>query len=152
MAELLVSAVPELRERLVAENIRRGWGALVGPHVARHARPQGVSSGCLHVVVDNSPWLQELTLRAEELTARVAGRFDTVRSLRFTLGRLPGATEASAPPAARPARALGPDDVREIDESVVAIRDPEARAAARRLLVAARRSSRTMGEMRRGVE
>ena len=152
MAELLVSAVPELRERLIAERIRRGWGVLVGPDVARHARPQGVSGGCLHVVVDNSPWLQELTLRAEELTARVAGRFGTVRSLRFTLGRLPGPTEASEPPAARPARALGPDDVREIDESVVAIRDPEARAAARRLLVAARRSSRTMGEMRRGVE
>ena len=152
MAELLVSAVPELRERLVADGIRRGWGALVGPDVARHARPQALSGGCLQVVVDNSPWLHELTLRTAELTARVAARFDTVRSLRFTLGRLQTAAETSAPPAARPVRALGPDDVREIDESVVGIRDPEARAAARRLLAAARRSSRTTGEMTRGVE
>ncbi len=152
MAELLVSAVPELRERLVAETIRRGWAAVVGPEVARHARPQSVTGECLHVVVDNSPWLQELTLRAAELTARVAARFDAVRSLRFTLGRLPRTAETSAAPPARPARALGPDDVREIDASVAGIRDPEAQAAARRLLVTARRSSRTTGEMSRGVE
>jgi len=151
VAELLVSAVPELRERLVVERIRRGWSALVGADVARHARPQGVTNGCLHVVVDNSPWLHELTLRVEELSARVAARFDAVRSLRFTLGRLEGAAETAPPPTARPTRALGPDDVREIDESVVPIRDPEVRAAARRLLVAARRSV-THGEMTRGVE
>jgi hypothetical protein len=151
VAELLVSAVPELRERLVGERIRRGWSALVGADVARHARPQGVTNGCLHVVVDNSPWLNELTLRAEELTRRVAARFDTVRSLRFTLGRLEGASEAAPTRAARPPRALGPDDVREIDESVVPIRDPEVRAAARRLLVAARRFA-TQGETTRGVE
>lgn len=142
MAELLVSAVPELRERLVAERVRRAWSALVGPDVARHAWPQGFANGCLHVVVDNSPWLHELTLRAAELTSRVAARFETIRSLRFTLGHLENSAET--PPPARPMRVLGPDDVREIDETVAPIRDPDVKAAARHLLGAARRS--------RGVE
>jgi predicted nucleic acid-binding Zn ribbon protein len=138
VAELLVDAMPQLRERLVAERVRRAWSGLVGPDVARHAWPQSVSNGCLHVFVDNSPWLHELTLRAAELAPRVAARFDTVRSLRFTLGRVEGAPEP--PPPARPARVLGPDDVREIDETVAPIRDPEVRAAARRLLGTARRA------------
>ena len=163
MAELLVSAVPELRERLLADRIRRAWGTLVGPDVARHARPQSIANGCLHVIVDNSPWLHELTLRAAEVTDRVAARFESIRSLRFTLGHLEGAAEASARPSTRPTPVLEPDDVREIDESVAPIRDPEVRAAARRLLGTARRfergrasrggaSAEASGEMIRGVE
>ena len=140
MAELLVSAVPDLRERLVADGIRRAWSGLVGADVARHARPEGVTKGCLHVVVDNSPWLNELTLRAAEISGRVAARFENVRSVRFTLGRFEGAAETSAPPARPRRRTLGPDELREIDASVLSIPDPESRAAARRLLVTARRS------------
>jgi hypothetical protein len=154
VAELLVNAMPGLRERLVAERICRTWSALVGPDVARHAWPQGVTNGCLHVVVDNSPWLHEMTLRAEELTGRVAARFETIRSLRFTLGRLEGSSETPPPPA-RPPRVLDLDDVREIDETVAPIRDPDVRAAARRLLGTARRfgsgaSAEASGEMIRG--
>jgi hypothetical protein len=125
----------------------------VGADVARHARPQGIANGCLHVVVDNSPWLQELTLRAEALTGKVAARFDAVRSLRFTLGRLDGSHPPPEPaPTPRPTRALGPEDVREITESVAPIRDPEARAAARRLLAAARGAGARADRDTRGVE
>jgi hypothetical protein len=145
VAELLVSAVPELRERLLADRLRRAWSALVGPDVARHARPQSIANGCLHVIVDNSPWLHELTLRAAEVTGRVAACFESIRSLRFTLGHMEDAAEASTLPSTRPARVLGPDDIREIDESVAPIRDPEARAAARRLLGAARRDATIRG-------
>ena len=157
--------MPGLRERLVAERIRRTWSALVGPDVARHAWPQGVTNGCLHVVVDNSPWLHEMTLRAEELTGRVAARFETIRSLRFTLGGLEGSSETPPSPPARPTRVLDLDDVREIDATVAPIRDPDVRAAARRLLGTARRfvapsgsasrsgaSAEASGEMTRGVE
>jgi len=145
VADLLVSAVPELRERLFAERIRRAWSTLVGPDVARHARPQSIANGCLQVIVDNSAWLHELTLRAAELTDRVAARFESIRSLRFTLGHLEGAGEVSARPPTRPSRVLDPDDVREIDASVAPIRDPELRAVARRLLGTARRFEPTRG-------
>ncbi|MGH7392628.1 MAG: DUF721 domain-containing protein, partial [Candidatus Rokuibacteriota bacterium] len=87
--------MPELRERLVEEAIRRGWTAVVGPDAARRARPQRLANGCLEVVVDNSPWLAELTLRAPDLTARLAARFDGVRTLRFVVGTVPA--DAPAP-------------------------------------------------------
>jgi len=47
--------------------------------------------------------------------------------------------------AALSTRRLSPDDVREIDATVASIRDPEVRAAARRLLGSARRSERARG-------
>lgn len=89
IADLLVGALPALRERLLEREIRRSWAALVGPDVARRARPRALINGCLEVLVDNSPWLHELTLRAPELTARLHDRFGEVHSLRFVLGALP---------------------------------------------------------------
>lgn len=134
-----MSAVPELRDRLVEIQVRGAWHGLVGPDLARRARPQSLSNGCLHVVVDNSPWLHELTLRSGELTRRIAARFETIRTLRFTLGRLDGAPESPPSPEGHFARTLDADDVREINETVAPIRDPDVRAAACRLLGTARR-------------
>lgn len=131
--------MPELRERLVEDRIRRTWSVVVGPEAARRTQPQNVTNGCLHVVVDNSPWLQEFTLRTGELTARIADRFAAVRSLRFTLGQLERPVTPPTPATARASRALGPDDLREIDEAVAPIHDPDVKAAARRLLGIARR-------------
>jgi hypothetical protein len=145
VGELLVSALPELRERLVEDRVRQSWSAVVGSDVARRAQPHALTNGCLHVVVDNSPWLQELTLRAGELTARLGARFETVRALRFTLGRLDTRLGAAPAPAVPRARALTPDDVREIDETVAPISDPDVRAAARRLLGTARRFATPRG-------
>jgi hypothetical protein len=134
-----VNAVPELGDRLVAVQLRSAWSTLVGADAARRSQPRSLTNGCLHVVVDNSPWLQELTLRARELTMRIGSRFASVRTVRFTLGRL-DATAATAAPAEGPAsRSLDSDDIREIDATVASIRDPDVRAAARRLLGTARR-------------
>jgi len=98
VADVLSSAVPRLAERLVEYRLARAWGALVGPDVARRARPQSVLNGCLTIVVDNSPWLQELTLRSPSLLERVHGVCPDVRSLRFALGSL----EPDAPSRAEP--------------------------------------------------
>src|SRR5690349_23037328 len=70
-ADVLTAAAPQIAERLPEYRVRKAWSRIVGPDVARRARPQSLSNGCLHVSVDNSPWLQELTLRAAELTARL---------------------------------------------------------------------------------
>src|SRR3989442_880864 len=75
VADLLVTAVPELRERLAEHHVRRVWSTLVGADVARRAKPHALVEGCLTVIVDNSPWLHELTLRADELTARLRAAF-----------------------------------------------------------------------------
>lgn len=140
MADVLAAAVPKIAERLPEYRIRKAWPMLVGPEVARRARPRSLENGCLHVVVDNSPWLHELTLRAPELTERLHGQFDAVRSLRFSLGTL----EAEpSPPAERRDHhtvALRDDDRRDIEAAASAISDPALAEAARRLMTKARRS------------
>jgi|SRR5262245_11239679 hypothetical protein len=135
VGELLVSAMPQLQDRLLVQQLRAEWPALVGHEVARRTQPQALANGCLQVTVDNSPWLHEMTLRAPDVAARVGAEFPAVRSIRFCLG-LPPAEEP--PPAARPAPVtLVDDDRRAIDAAAAAISDRDLAASARRLLTRA---------------
>ena len=43
------------------------WPRLVGPRVARHARAVAFRHGTLHVEVEGSAWMQELSLLKREL-------------------------------------------------------------------------------------
>jgi hypothetical protein len=137
VGELLIRAVPQLEDRLLVERLRREWPSLVGPEAARRSKPQALVNGTLQVVVDNSPWLSELTLLAPDLTARLNHRHPAVRSLRFSLGVPPA---EDRPPAARPAPRdprLTEDDRRAIDAAAAAISDPALAATARRLMARA---------------
>jgi hypothetical protein len=139
VADVLVSALPQLSDRLAGYRIRKAWTTLVGADVARRTRPQSLSNGCLHVVVDNSPWLHELTLRTGELAVRLGAQIPAVRSLRFTLGTLE--TDPRLRPERHERRAVALTDVdrRDIDEAASAISDPALADVARRLLTTARR-------------
>src|SRR5438309_3000818 len=75
ISELIVNALPELRERLVEEGIRRSWPAVVGAEGARRSRPQRLTNGLLEIAVDNSPWLHE---RSEEHTSELQSQFHLV--------------------------------------------------------------------------
>ena len=136
VADLLVSAVPDLRDRLLEHRIRRAWPAVVGGDAARRAQPRSFVDGCLTVVVDNSPWLHELTLRSDELTRRLAERFGAVRSLRFVSGKVE-AEPTSGRAGVRLPAPLDAQAQREIDAAAAVIPDPEAAAAARRLMTKA---------------
>src|SRR2546427_9133577 len=130
VADLILSAVPDLRDRLLEHRIRRAWTEVVGADAARRAQPRSFSEGCLTVAVDNSPWLHELTLRGEELTRRLSERFGTVRSLRFVAGQIEPAPTVRAG-VERPVP-LQAGARREIDQAASAIPDPRLAAAARR--------------------
>jgi hypothetical protein len=148
VADVLAAAIPQIAERVPEYHVRKAWSTLVGPDVARRTRPQSLVSGCLHVVVDNSPWLQELTLRAPELTARLRAKVDAVQSLRFTLGTLEA--EPSPPAERRERRAKTLDDAerRDIEAAASAISDPALADAARRLMTTARRADHARGATR----
>ena len=91
VGELLVAAVPGLAERLLERRIQNEWDATVGPAMARRTRPGALRDGQLEVRADNSPWLQELTMRAEELLGVLQRRYGTgVRSVRLGLGQPAG--------------------------------------------------------------
>ena len=85
---LLAAALPPLADTLLAFAVRREWPNLVGPEISRRAQPGDLRAGTLTVVVENSPWLLEMTLREGELLSRLQKRYgaESVRALRFTLG------------------------------------------------------------------
>src|SRR6266516_3559954 len=140
ISELIVNALPELRERLVEEGIRRSWPAVVGAEGARRSRPQRLTYGLLEIAVDNSPWLHELTLRAPDLTTRLRAQFAAITSLRFVLTPVAQDAAPVSPSTERRRRALAPEEKRDIDAAVAAIGDEALRDSARRLLTTARRS------------
>lgn len=103
VGQLLTTVLPPLAERLLARAVQRDWPSLVGPQISRRSQPADLRDRILTVVVDNSPWLQELTLREAELLARVQGRYgsESIKALRFTLGTPEDALSGQAP-GARP--------------------------------------------------
>ena len=142
VGDLISSALPQITDRLLELRIRHAWTSIVGRDAARRTRPEGLSGGSLRIVVDNSPWLHELTLRAGELTTKVRERFPEVQTLRFALGALESGA-ASVP--AKPPRAvvLTSADHADIDAAAAAIADSDLAETARRVLVTARRFPRT---------
>jgi predicted nucleic acid-binding Zn ribbon protein len=83
---MLTAALPALEERLLAERIRQGWRTAVGSELAHRTRPGELRAGTLTVMADNSPWLQELSMRSAEVLDAVRARFGpTVTALRPSL-------------------------------------------------------------------
>jgi hypothetical protein len=142
VGDLLVGALPQISERLTEFHLRQAWTSLVGRDIARRSRPDTITAGTLRVVVDNSPWLHELTLREAEVTAKIRARFPEVRALRLGLGTLASerAAESEPMPKAIPLTAA---DRADIDLAVAVIADAEVADTARRLLTTARRFPRT---------
>ncbi len=95
------------------------------------------------MVVDNSPWLHELTLRAPEIVVTLAREFGpaTVRSLKVTLGRLESEALPPVRPPVEPARPVTERERRAIEDVVAPITDPALADSLRRLLVKSRRFS-----------
>lgn len=136
VADLLPTALPQLEDHLVAHRVRARWAALVGVEVARRSRPTSFVGGTVTVTVDNSPWLHELTLRADDLAGRVRERFPAVRALRFTLGALDPESPAELP-RRRKATPLSATDHAEIEAATAAVPDPTLAEALRRLMTKA---------------
>ncbi|MGH7350716.1 MAG: DUF721 domain-containing protein, partial [Candidatus Rokuibacteriota bacterium] len=95
---MLTAALPALEERLLAERIRQGWRGAVGSELAHRARPGELRAGTLTVMVDNSPWLQELSMRSAEVLSAVRAHFGpTVTALRLSLAAPAPAPSLTAP-------------------------------------------------------
>ncbi|PYM07903.1 MAG: hypothetical protein DMD82_04445 [Candidatus Rokuibacteriota bacterium] len=141
VGEILPAAVPQVADRLLEQAIRRGWRSLVGPEVARRTQPGTLSGGGLQVVVDNSPWCQEITLRSPEILTALAREFGParVRSLKVTLGRLDADPRPALREPAPPEHRVTDAERRTIDALLTPIADRDLRDSMRRLLVKTRR-------------
>ncbi|HET7791382.1 MAG TPA: DUF721 domain-containing protein [Gemmatimonadales bacterium] len=76
-----------LVKRLAQAQVIPDWPALVGPQISAVTTPESVTpDGTLFVRVTSSAWMNELSLMAPEIMARVnagrgAGRIKTIRWL-----------------------------------------------------------------------
>ena len=133
---LLPAAFPPLADRLLALAVRRDWEGLVGPQISRRAQPAGVMAGTLTVVVDNSAWLQEMTLRGGELLARLQGRYgpEAIRDVRFTLGTPAPEPEVIHRRASRTGNALTEEEEAWVASAAASVQDPALAETIRRLL------------------
>ena len=61
-------------QRLADHALWVEWDAVVGPTLARHARPQRLRRGLLLVAVDSPEWMQELQFLKHELRTRLNAR------------------------------------------------------------------------------
>ncbi len=134
--DLLVAAVPGLRDRMLEETIRSGWADIAGPEIARRSRPGELRAGVLTVLVDNSPWLQEVTLRSSEILAGLRARHGSaVTSVRCALGTLPASPRQTVthdrPPPADP---LSAEEEHAVDTIIAPVTDPVLAASMRRLV------------------
>jgi hypothetical protein len=136
VGSLLTSAVPALAERMLEEAIRRQWSDIVGPEAARRSRPRTLRQGTLEVTVDNSPWLQELTLRSGTIVAALGKRHGAaVRAMRVTMGAASAPTSPEAPHESGPAARRLTDAERGLVEATARpIADPLVASSLRRLL------------------
>ena len=63
------------------------WEAVVGPAIARHAKPRRLRRGVLVVDVDGPEWMHELHFMKRELCTRLNARLEraVIRDLYFVL-------------------------------------------------------------------
>lgn len=159
VADILPAAFPALSERLIEVALRRDWATALPAGLGRRSQPGDLRNGTLEVRVDNSPWLHELSMRAEELLAALGARYGgAVRDLRFRLAApsrddraRPVETGRETPPA--PPR-LTREELREVDATAAPLRDPQIARALRRLLIKdrlARRGSDPPGGRKRST-
>ena len=61
-------------QRLADHAVWAHWETVVGPTLARHARPERLRRGLLVVAVDSAEWMQELQFHKRELRDRLNAR------------------------------------------------------------------------------
>jgi predicted nucleic acid-binding Zn ribbon protein len=106
-------------------NIAAEWGAICGDAVAGHCAPADLRDGVLSIVVDSPAWMQQLSFLKAELLDRL--RPHGIEDVRFTRGKLPGASGTSRRKSAGRRRTVKPEDAEFIEECGSAVDDDRLR-------------------------
>jgi hypothetical protein len=138
VGNLLTQAVPALAERLLEETIRKQWPEVIGPEAARRSRPIAFRQSVLEVSVDNSPWLQELTLRSASIVSALQERHGpAVSAVRFVLATKTAGAARKAPArsgSSIASRQLSAEEARQVDDAARRLADHGLAASFKRLL------------------
>lgn len=125
------------------------WEQVVGPQIARHARPLRLREGILEVRVDQPIWMQQLRMMAPDILRKLNRALgeDLIRELFWRRGTLDQA-ELAGPPAApaEPLPKLNEDETRQIEETTASLPDGELQSALRSLLTLQARLNKRRGD------
>jgi hypothetical protein len=115
------------------------WDQVVGPQIARRARPIRIREGVLEVRVDQPVWMQQLQLLKPRILARLNEALgkELLRDLFLRRGAIDQAptTAAIEPPPAWLQIRLSAEETNAIEASLATIADPELRASLRAVLL-----------------
>lgn len=125
------------------------WEQVVGPQIARHARPLRLREGVLEVRVDQPIWMQQLRMMAPEILRKLNRALgeELIRDLYWRRGTLDQAEPVGSPAApAEPLPKLNQDEVRQIEETTARLPDDELQSALRSLLTLQARLNKQRGQ------
>ena len=108
------------------------WNDVVGQVIARNAQPEKIRNGTLFVKVSSPVWMQQLQFMKEMIAGKLNERLkgNIVKNIFFMVGRIDAAEETAMP--APPSESVAASEVN--DQFLETIRDPEIRAAFKKLL------------------
>lgn len=113
-----------------AHRIWPAWMEAVGPDIARHTEPVTIREGVLHVRVDASVWVTQLTFLKPEILNKLAPLMDdgALTDIKFKQGALKGAeAQRAAPEEPPPLPHATPDEQTRAREMVDEVRDEDLR-------------------------
>lgn len=104
------------------------WDEVVGPQIARRARPSAIRDGVLTVTVASGPWLQQLTFLKGEIVTQLNEKVGEplVREIYLKAGN-PLPKPKPSEPASLPKRDLTEEERFLIDQRSATVQDDELR-------------------------
>ncbi len=87
--------------RLVEYHLQQQWEAIAGTFVAAHTWPTRIKFHTLHVAVENSVWLHQLTYLKATLLKKIQSDIKdvTLQDIIFRIGDIPKSPQPGAAPA-----------------------------------------------------
>jgi len=142
IAENLVRRIDKSGRRHSARAVL-AWDDVAGPEITRHTRGFALRDDHeLVVLVDSPAWAQQLSLMSSEFITRLNATLGegSVRSIRFTVSRntepvMPAARSEQVTPTEDAAVALDETERAQVEYMAGAIKDPELREVAIRVMV-----------------
>ena len=108
---------------------------IAGPEMARRSRPGELRAGALTVLVDNSPWLQEVTTALDRDPRRHPARHGPPsRRCAARLEPCPPRDRRSRTTGLRPPIPLSAEEEHAVDTIIAPVTDPVLAASVRRLV------------------
>ena len=115
------------------------WDKLVGEQIAERARPLRIRQGVLEIQVDHPVWMQQLQLLKPKILAKLHQQIPNAGITDLYLRQAKGPLPKPQPPTAEnaPTRRqkieLSADELRQIEDKLAGIKDPELRREMMRL-------------------